>query len=88
MTAEEGRQYLGKLAEVLLDCVEGGASVSCMAALFKPGAESFFEKALEGVKRGERILLDAFMDSKLVGTVQILMATPPNQPYRADVAKS
>jgi GNAT superfamily N-acetyltransferase len=31
--------------------------------------------------------LAAFIDSKLVGTVQILMATPPNQPHRADVAK-
>jgi GNAT superfamily N-acetyltransferase len=87
LTAEEGRQYLGELAEVLLDCVAGGASVSFMASLSKPEAESFFEKVLEGVERGDRILLAAFIDSKLVGTVQLVMATPPNQPHRADVAK-
>jgi GNAT superfamily N-acetyltransferase len=87
LTADEGRQYLGELAEVLLDCVEGGASVSFMASLSKPDANSFFEKVLEGVQRGDRILLAAFIDSKLVGTVQILIATPPNQPHRADVAK-
>jgi GNAT superfamily N-acetyltransferase len=39
------------------------------------------------VQQGDRILLAAFVDSKLVGTVQILLATPPNQPHRADVAK-
>jgi GNAT superfamily N-acetyltransferase len=87
LTAEEGRPYLGELADVLLDCVEGGASVSFMASLSRPEAKSFFEKVLEGVQQGDRILLAAFLDSKLVGTVQILLATPPNQPHRADVAK-
>jgi len=87
LTAEEGRPYLGDLAEVLLDCVKGGASVSFMASLSKSEAESFFEKVLGDVQRGDRILLAAFIDSRLVGTVQILLATPPNQPHRADVAK-
>jgi ribosomal protein S18 acetylase RimI-like enzyme len=87
LTEEEGRPYLEELAEVLLDCVEGGASVSFMASLSKTEAKSFFEKVLEGVQRGDRILLAAFIDSKLVGTVQILIATPPNQPHRADIAK-
>ncbi|MGA7413115.1 MAG: GNAT family N-acetyltransferase [Bryobacteraceae bacterium] len=87
MTAAEGRRHLGALAEVLLDCVEGGASVSFMSALSKTEAQSFFEKVLRGVHQGDRILLAAFIDSKLVGTVQILLATPPNQPHRADIAK-
>jgi GNAT superfamily N-acetyltransferase len=87
LSAAEGRQYVGALAEVLLDCVRGGASVSFMASLSKPEAEVFFEKVLEGVERGERILLAAFLDSELLGTVQILTATPPNQPHRADIAK-
>jgi GNAT superfamily N-acetyltransferase len=87
LTATEGRQHLVALAGVLLDCVAGGASVSFMASLSKADAESFFEKVIEGVQRGDRILLAAFVDSKLVGTVQIQIATPPNQPHRADVAK-
>jgi GNAT superfamily N-acetyltransferase len=87
LNATEGLQYLGALAEVLLDCVEGGASVSFMAPLPRATAESFFEKVIQGVRQGDRILLAAFIDSKLVGTVQILLATPPNQPHRADVAK-
>jgi len=87
LNATEGLQYLEPLVEVLLDCVEGGASVSFMAPLPRATAESFFEKIIQGVQQGDRILLAAFIDSKLVGTVQILLATPPNQPHRADVAK-
>ena len=87
LSAAEGCQHLGALAEVLLDCVQGGASVGFMASLSKAEAESFFEKVFEGVARGDRILLAAFIDSKLVGTVQILIATYPNQAHRADIAK-
>jgi GNAT superfamily N-acetyltransferase len=93
LTPATGRQYLESLAEILIDCVEGGASVGFMASLSKRDAEAFFEKVLECVERGERILLGAFTglgafsDSQLVGTVQIVIATPPNQPHRADVAK-
>jgi GNAT superfamily N-acetyltransferase len=87
LSAVEGRQYVGALADVLLDCVQGGASVSFMASLSKPEAEAFFEKVVEGVERGDRILLAAFLGSELRGTVQILTATPPNQPHRADIAK-
>jgi GNAT superfamily N-acetyltransferase len=87
LSAAEGRRYLDALAEVLVDCVEGGASVSFMAPFSKAEAEAFFDKALNDVENGNRILLAAFHDSKLVGTVQIATATPPNQPHRADVAK-
>jgi GNAT superfamily N-acetyltransferase len=87
LSGPEGRRHVGALAEVLLDCVRGGASVSFMASLSKECAESFFERAFDAVERGERILLAAFIDYKLVGTVQILIATPPNQPHRADIAK-
>lgn len=87
LTAEEGRRHLAALAGVLLDCVEGGASVSFMAPFSQAEAESFFDKVVDGVERGERILLAAFIESKLAGTVQVLLATPPNQPHRADVAK-
>jgi len=58
-----------------------------MAPLSKTEAETFFENVLEGVEKGDRLLFAAFIDSKLVGTVQVLFPWPPNQPHRADVAK-
>ena len=87
LSTEEGRQNLVALADVLRDCVDGGASVNFMAPFSKAAAEAFFEKVLQGVENGDRILLAAFDDSQLIGTVQILTATPPNQPHRADIAK-
>jgi GNAT superfamily N-acetyltransferase len=87
LDAPAGRLCVPALAAVLLDCVAGGASVSFMATLSKATAESFFEKAVESVARGERILFAAFIDSKLVGTVQVLTAMPPNQPHRGEIAK-
>jgi hypothetical protein len=53
--------------------------VSFMGSLSRTEAESFFEHVLEGVLRAERILLAAFVDSKLVGTVQILISMPPKR---------
>ena len=87
LTGLEARVCIPALAEVLLDCVRGGASVSFMASLSKDEAESFFEKVVQEVEQGDRILLAAFLDAELVGTVQIALATPPNQPHRADIAK-
>ena len=87
MTAAEGRQNVRALADVLVDCVEGGASVSFMAPLSKAEAEAFFEKVLSEVESGERILLAGYAGGKLVGTVQIALPWQPNQPHRADIAK-
>lgn len=75
------------LAKILMDCVEGGASVSFMAPLSESEAEAFFDKVFEAVEAGNRMLFGAFDGCQLVGTVQVLTATPPNQPHRADVAK-
>lgn len=87
ITAAEGRRHIGALAEVLLDCVAGGASVSFMASFSRNEANSFFENVLREVERRNRILLAAFDGAALIGTVQVVTAMPPNQPHRADIAK-
>ncbi len=58
-----------------------------MAPFPTSAAAAFFEKLLPDIERGDRILLAAYNGSKLVGTVQIVTATPPNQPHRGDIAK-
>src|ERR1700733_16103058 len=87
LNALDAHDSLDALGEVLADCVEGGASVSFMAPFSKSDAAAFFEKLLPEVERADRILLAAYDDSQLVGTVQVITATLPNQPHRADVAK-
>ena len=77
------------LAEVLVDCVEAGASVSFMLPLEVERAEAFWSSAIESSLRGERILLVAEdeVTGHIVGTVQVLLLAPENQPHRGEVAK-
>jgi GNAT superfamily N-acetyltransferase len=76
------------LADVLIDCVHGGASVSFMAPLAHDKALAFWHGVAAGVARGERALLVAEeANGRIVGTVQLILSLPENQPHRADVAK-
>ncbi len=79
--------HLDGLAAVLADCVAGGASVSYMAPFSRADARAAFEAWAAEVEHGSRVLLAAFHGDEVVGTVQVVFATPPNQPHRADVAK-
>jgi GNAT superfamily N-acetyltransferase len=77
-----------ELSDVLIDCVEGGASVSFMLPIARPTADAFWRAVAAGVERGERILVVAEnMAGQTIGTVQIILAQVENQPHRADVAK-
>ena len=84
---DDARAHLDGLAEVLADCVAGGASVSYMAPFSHEDARAHFEAAVAEVEQGRRLLLAAFAEGRVVGTVQVNLATPPNQPHRGDVAK-
>ncbi len=75
------------LAELLIDCVEGGASVSFMLPLPLPKAEAFWHRVADAVERGERALLVAEDAGGILGTVQLVFDLPENQPHRADLAK-
>jgi GNAT superfamily N-acetyltransferase len=75
------------LAGVLIDCVDGGASVSFMHPLTRERALTFWRRVAQGVAAGERALLVAEDDHGICGTVQLIMDLPENQPHRADLAK-
>lgn len=75
------------LAKVLVDCVEGGASVSFMAPFSHVEARTVFEEVAREVEHGRRLLLAAFAGGDVVGTVQVILALPPNQPHRAEITK-
>jgi GNAT superfamily N-acetyltransferase len=86
--ADEAGAVAGALADVLIDCVEGGASVGFMLPLPRQRALDFWQGVADGVARGERVLLVAQQaDGAIVGTVQLILAMPDNQPHRAEVAK-
>ena len=83
-----GEREIQGLSDVLIDCVEGGASVSFMLPMSRGKAETFWRATSAAVARGERIVLAADdVTGEIVGTVQIILAQPENQPHRGDLAK-
>ena len=78
---------IDELAGVLIDCVEGGASVSFMHPLPHDRAAAFWRRVGQDVAAGERALLVAEDARGLCGTVQLVLDQPENQPHRADLSK-
>ena len=87
LDARAVEQASDQLADILLDCIAGGASVSFMADFSHREAFAFFWQAAVKVEDGETVLLVARLDNRIVGTVQLGLDTPPNQPHRGDVKK-
>ncbi|WP_336220384.1 GNAT family N-acetyltransferase [Citrobacter amalonaticus] len=82
------RSRIDELCEVLTDCVNHGASVSFLLPFERAKALAFWEDVAHSVERGERLVLA--VDDRaggIVGTVQLILQQPENQPHRADVAK-
>jgi GNAT superfamily N-acetyltransferase len=78
---------IDELADLLIDCVDGNASVSFMRPLTRHRAAAFWRRVANGVAAGERALLVAADARGLCGTVQLVLDQPENQPHRADLAK-
>jgi GNAT superfamily N-acetyltransferase len=88
LDGDGARAALDGLADVLIDCVEGGASVSFMLPMPRDKSLAFWRGVAESTARGERVLLVAVdAGGEILGTAQLVTAQPENQPHRADVAK-
>lgn len=84
--AVEKRETEG-LVDVLIDCVEGGASIGFMLPLTRDRAERFWHSVAQSVAAGRRALLVAEDARGICGTVQLVLDQPDNQPHRADLSK-
>ena len=80
-------QEIDGLADVLMDVVEGGASVSFMHPFTRDKAIAFWQGVANGVDAGERALVVAEDEQGICGTAQLMLSMPENQPHRADLAK-
>jgi ribosomal protein S18 acetylase RimI-like enzyme len=82
------RSDLEKLSDLLRACVGAGASVSFVLPFSHEDAKAFWrDQVLLAVTAGSRCVLLARSAGNIVGTVQLDLATPPNQPHRAEVKK-
>jgi GNAT superfamily N-acetyltransferase len=77
-----------RLGEILIDCVEHGASVGFLAPLDPVDADAYWLRVQHAVAEERCVLLVAVLgDGGVVGTVQLDIDTLPNQPHRATVSK-
>lgn len=82
-----GEAEIEQLADVLIDCVEGGASVSFLVPLERERAVAFWRNVARDVAAGERAILVAEDEQGICGTVHLVLDQPENQPHRADLTK-
>ena len=79
---------LDMLGCLLHACVHAGASVSFVLPFPRDDAKAFWrDQVLPAVTAGKRRVLLARLAGRIMGTVQLDLATPPNQPHRAEVKK-
>jgi GNAT superfamily N-acetyltransferase len=83
-----GEREIQGLSDVLVDCVEGGASVSFMLPMPRAKAEAYWHSVAASIAHGERKVLAAEdAEGVMLGTVQVVLDQPENQPHRGDIAK-
>ncbi len=89
LDAAEAEGAIEELAALLVDVVAGGASVNFVWPFGIADGRAFFEnKVIPGLRADTRVLWVARDDDgRILGSVQLDCATPPNQRHRADVVK-
>ena len=87
LAADEAEARLGDLGAILADAVAHGASVNFVAGFTQADGEAFWASMLAGLATGERVLLVAEQEGRLVGTVMVIFAQQPNAPHRAEIGK-
>jgi ribosomal protein S18 acetylase RimI-like enzyme len=80
-------EVVAALSDLLVEVVANGGSVSFMHPLAREDAAAFWKDSLARAAAGGRVVLGAWADDELVGTVTLDLAMPPNQPHRAEIAK-
>jgi GNAT superfamily N-acetyltransferase len=87
LNAAETETRLGELSAILADAVAHGASVTFLAGFTDDDGRSFWRDQLPGIGSGNRRLLVADNDARLIGTVVLTLAHQPNAPHRAEIGK-
>ena len=77
----------GRLAEILIACVDHDASVSFLPPLAHEKAKAFWQKIASEIGVGKRFVVAAWRDGVLVGTGTLVLAMPENQQHRCEVQK-
>jgi ribosomal protein S18 acetylase RimI-like enzyme len=80
-------ETVAQLADLLIETVANGGSVSFMHPLAPEVATAFWTRSLKAAEADERVVLGAMENGALLSTVTLLLDCPPNQPHRGEIAK-
>jgi GNAT superfamily N-acetyltransferase len=78
---------IAALADLIVEIVADGGSVSFMHPLDAEVAANFWTTSLAAAAAGARVVLGALEKGELIGTVTLHLDCPPNQPHRGEIAK-
>ena len=85
LDAVAARACVTDLANLLIDCVEGGASLGFPSPLDLDAAREYWLGVAGGIETSRNVLLVA--GDPMLGTVQLQFSPFPNSRHRAEVAK-
>jgi GNAT superfamily N-acetyltransferase len=86
--AENLKNNLAALADILHASVEAGASINFILPYNREDAGDFWmRKVLPSLEGGKLVMLVAWVDGRIGGTVQLDHDMPPNQRHRAELRK-
>lgn len=80
-------RQLEDLCALLIDAVEGGASLGFLKPMDLERAQTYWESVSKAVLAGEKALLVAEIEGAILGTVQVVLDMPQNQPHRGEISK-
>ena len=75
------------LGEILTACVEEGASLSFLPPMAREKSRAYWRRVSTAVAQNHRVLLVAWLDGALAGSVQLDLDGQENQPHRAELEK-
>jgi GNAT superfamily N-acetyltransferase len=87
LTPADRDAVLADLIDLLVDSVDGGASVGFLPPLPPAEARAYWDEIFTDLPGGERVLLAARVDGRIAGAVQLACASKPNAHHRAEVQK-
>lgn len=86
--ADDIERHIEDLAELVHACVHDGASIGFIIPHSRADSAAFWrDKVAPAVRHGRRLLLAAWRDGRIAGSVQLDHDTPANQPHRAEIRK-
>lgn len=86
-TKTSTQENLDQLTDLLIHCVDTGASVGWLPPMPRKTAVDYWQSKAEAVAEGSTVLLFAWEDERIVGTVQLALEQRANGIHRAEVQK-